>query len=249
MREGKRGRLWPWGVAAVVAVVLVVWLAVTLVDRRGAVPADPAGASGGVAAPADTVPGSGRPADGTRGEPVTGAAAEELVRRTEEMRAAVRRYEQGCAARLEPVVGEGLGSLVADCIQRLAAAVDAIVASDTVGEVAIEERLGAYREQVERLERTPPGEGRADPTRAVLSSVTEVLAVIREERYPESLAGEGTVDGAMEELRSAVQSVDRDRPLDRQRHTLRRYFTAAGGVLSAMARPGDPGPGPEMTRH
>lgn len=239
VKAGARGRLWPWAVALVVA-LLGLWLAVWLVERSGPAPANP---STEVVAPADTLAEERSPAEhGTR-EPVRGAAADQLVRRTEQMRAAVRRYEQDCAARFEPVVGEGLGGLVVDCIKRLGTAVDAIVAADTVGEVAIAERLDAYREQLRRLETTPPGEGRADPTRDVLGSVTEVLAVIREERYPHSLGEEGAVNGAMQELRSAAQAIDTEGPLDRQRHTLRRFFIAAGGLLSAMARPGDPGPG------
>lgn len=230
MSSGSRARLWPWLVAFVVAAAAV-WLGVAIVDRRG--PPEPA-------EPFETVVPPEEPSAGGRDEPVTGAVAEELMERTEQMRAAVRRYERDCAARLEPVVGEGLGALVAECIEGLSAAVDAVVASDTVGRVTIDERFAEYREQVERLERTPPGEGRAGPTREVLRSMTELLAVIREERYPESL-GEA---GVLEELRTATEAIDLDRPLDRQRHTLRRFFVAAGGLLSAMARPGDPGPGP-----
>ena len=43
--------------------------------------------------------------------------------------------------------------------------------------------------------------------------------------------------------RGTAAALDPDRPLMAQEDRIRRFFTLAGGVLSAMARPGEPGPG------
>lgn len=240
MSDGGGARLWPWalGVLGVLLAAGVVFLAV---ERWG--PPDPEDPPverlgqqdrGPLAPPRDPDTLAGPP------EPVTGAAAEELVGRVEEMRAAVRRYEVECSDQLEPAAGEGVGALVAECIRRLSDALDAVVASDTVGDVAIDARLDQYREQLRRLRATPPGEGRAEPTRETLRSAAEVLAVIRDERYPETLEEDTTVAT----LRSAARALDPARPLSRQQERVQRFFLAAGGLLSAMARPGDPGPPP-----
>lgn len=180
MTDGERRGLWPWALGSVLAIAAV-WLVLSVGERRGPpIPEDPAVER---ITPRDR----GDPATAT--EPVAGAAAEEIVGRVEDMRASVRRYEEECSSRLEPAAGPGLGAVVGDCMDRLGGAIDAVVATDTVGAVAIDQRLNHYREQVERLRKTPPGEGRAEPTREVLRSAAEVLAVIAEERYPETVDG------------------------------------------------------------
>lgn len=218
-------RLWPWLLALALAAVFV-WLAVSAGDLWG--PPDPATE----ATPSEVQPQLEPPGQ----QPATGAAAEEVVARTEQMRAAVRQYEDGCASRLEPAAGEGVGDLITECVERIAVALDAVVASDTVGQVVIDERLDRFRDQLERLQSTQPA-ARAVPTRDLLQSLTEVLSVIAEERYPETLSGEGSA----QELRDAVGALDVGQPLEQQEEPVRRFFQAAAGLLSAMARPGDPG--------
>lgn len=230
MTAARPTRLWPW-ILGIAVLAAAVWLVVAIGERRGPPePADPAAA--GAPPEADT------PAAAVR-EPVSGAAAASIVARTEEMRAAVRRYEEGCSAGLEQATGTGLGAVVADCIERLRHALDAVVASDTVISVPLGERLDRYRELGRQLEATPPGEGRAGPTREVMRSAADVLETIRDERYAESL-GE---DGALADARAAAERLDPDRALSAQQDRVRRFFLAAGALLSAMARPGDPGPG------
>ena len=222
--SGSPPRLWPWIVVFLMA-ALAVWFAVTVVERSGPpVPGEPA-----PAAATDT-------SRSSRG-PVVGAVAGDVMERAEEMRAAVRRYEQDCVARLEPAAGAGLGALVADCMDRLSRAMDAIVATDTVGAVVIGERQASWREAVRRLESRPPDDGRAEPTRAALLSAAETLRTIAEERYTESLELRDAPD-----LRDAAAAVEGERPLAEQKEPVRRFFARAGAVLSAMARPGDPGP-------
>lgn len=172
-------------------------------------------------------------------EPVTGAAAEEILARAEEMRAATRRYQEECVARLEPASGPGIDRIVSDCITRLSDALDAVVASDTVAGVDLEERLARYQERARQLRAEPPGE--ADPARirGVLRSAADLLGVIGEARYSESLEeAEATGD-----MRAAVDAMEAGRPLSTQKDRLQRYFLGAEALLSAMARPGDPGPG------
>lgn len=232
MNGNETGRRWPWGVGVVVA-LLALWLVVDLGRWTGPPePRDPAVERIGPLQVGD----SGPQAD--PGEPVTGAAAEDIVARQEEMRAAVRRYEAECSSRLEPSAGAGMGDLFADCTARLRYAVDAVVASDSVGRVAIDARLDAYRARADLLREMPPGGGRAEPAREVLRSAAEVLAVVAEERYPETIEG----DDALRRLRSAAEALNPDAPLERQQERIQRFFLAAGGLLSAMARPGDPGP-------
>lgn len=220
-------RLWPWIVVFIMA-ALAVWFAVTVVERSGPpVPGEPG-------APPAAATDTSRPGGG----PVPGAVAGDVMQRAEEMRTAVRRYEQDCVARLEPAAGAGLGALVADCIDRLSGAMDAIVATDTVGAVVIEERQAAWREAVRQLASRPPDDGRAEPTRAALLSAAETLNTIAEERYTESIELEEGPD-----LRGAAAAVEGGRPLAEQKEPVRRFLVRAGAVLSAMARPGDPGPG------
>lgn len=231
MADGSRSRMWMWALG-VLAAAVAVWLLVPFGDLEdGRMSHAPVA---GIDAEDDSAVAEPPPA-----EPVTGAAGEDIVARVEQMRAAVRRYEDGCSAGLEAAAGEGTGEVVADCMERLAAALDAVVASDTVGRVAIDERLEYYREQVDRLEATPPGEGRSRPTRNVLRSAAELLTVIRDERYAESMGDNGAID----DVRAAAAAIDADRPLADQQDRARRFFLAAGALLSAMARPGDPGPG------
>lgn len=229
--DGSRNRMWMW-VLGILAAAVAVWLLVPFGDPESGQ------MSHAPIAEIDEEEDSAVPAPPPE-EPVTGAAGEDLMARLEHMRAAVRRYEDDCSARLEQAAGEGTGDIVVDCMERLAAAMDAIVASDTVGQVAIDERLEYYGEQVERLEATPPGQGRAGPTRNVLRSAAELLAVIRDERYAESV-GE---NGAMEDVRAAAAAIDPERSLADQQDRMRQFFVGAGALLSAMARPGDPGPG------
>ena len=226
--DGSAPRLWPWVVAFMVAAVAV-WFAVTVVERSGPpVPGEPGGPAAAVEP--DTFGPRSR-------QPVAGAVAGDLMERTEEMRAAVRRYEEECVAGLEPAAGPGVGAVVADCIDRLAAAIDAIVASDTVGAVVIEDRLVTWRRSIRQLESRPPDGGRAAPTRTALISAAETLNTIAEKRYTESLdLSEGPA------LREAAASIDGDRPLVDQQERVQRFFVRAGAVLSAMGRPGDPGP-------
>ena len=205
---------------------VAVWFAVTVVERSGPrLPGEPppAGAEGSEGD------------DTGRGEPVAGAVAADVMARAEEMREAVRRYEAEC--RLGPAAGAGLGALVADCLDRLGRAIEAIVATDTVGAVVIEERVAMWRRSVRQLESRPPEDGRAVPTRAALISAAEALATIAEERYTESLQLDEGPD-----LVEAATAIEADRPLVEQQERVRRFFAGAGAVLSAMARPGDPGP-------
>ncbi|MBW3552303.1 MAG: hypothetical protein KY466_02265 [Gemmatimonadetes bacterium] len=225
-------RLWPWAVAFIMA-ALAVWFAVTVVERSGPpVPGEPAARPAATLAP-DTGEGDPR-------EPVPGAVAGEVMERAEEMRAAVRRYEEGCAARLEPAAGRGLGALVSECIDRLGRAIDAIVATDTVGAVVIDERLATWRRSVRDLESRPPDDARAATTRSALISAAETLNTVSEERYTESLEPSEGPD-----LVEAAAAIEADRPLLDQQERVRRFFLRAGAVLSAMARPGDPGPEPD----
>lgn len=235
MNRDETGRKWPW-VLGVLLALLAIWLVADLGQWTAPPePRDPAMERIGPREPDDR----GTPT--APAEPVTGAAAEQIVARQEEMRAAVRRYEAGCSSRLEPVAGPGIGDLFAECTARLRGAVDAVVAGDTVGSVAIDERLDEYRERVALLRETPPGEGRADPAREVMRSAAEVLAMVAEERYPETIDR----DDAVHRLRSAADALNPDRPLERQQERIQRFFLAAGGLLSSMARPDDPGTVPE----
>lgn len=222
-------RLWPWLLALALAAVLV-WVAVSAGDLWGPPEAaDPATEAITQEDPPQLEPPGQQPA--------TGAAAEDVVGRTEQMRAAVRQYEDRCASRLEPAAGEGLGDVITGCVERIAVALDAVVASDTVGQVVIDDRLEQFRDQLERLQSNRP-DARAAPTRDLLQSLTEALAVIAEERYPETLGDQG----AAQDLRNATRTLDAGRPLAEQEEPVRRFFQAAAGLLSAMARPGDPGP-------
>ena len=45
------------------------------------------------------------------------------------------------------------------------------------------------------------------------------------------------------DLRETAAAVEGSRPLAAQKEPVRRFFVGAGAVLSAMARPGDAGPG------
>lgn len=227
-------RLWPWLLGVAVAAAAV-WLGVVIVDRRG--PPDPQPAAEGAIGP-EAAPG-GPQAEEAERAPVGAAAAGKIQARVDTMRAAVRRYEEECVGALEAAVGSGIAEVTSGCIDRLSHAVDAMVASDTVGGVIIGERLQQFRERVDSVRNTPPGSGRAGPTRRVLVSAAEVLRVIRDQRYPESAGEDADLgDAAMADLRQAAEAIEPEMPLRRQQNRLQRFFLAADAILTAMARPG-----------
>lgn len=224
-REGRRLGLLVLLAAVVVVVVIAVIVAVQ--DRD-----DPAPSEVGAAATVDAE----AERDPTVRHPVPAAAAGEIQERVEEMRASVRRYERACMAGLEADAGPGLRPLIMERVDRLASSVDAVVESDTVGQLAIAERLDRYRYQRElrKLQATRPGEASAEATRRVLRSITELLETLRDERFTETLADAP----ALEEAAAAARAIEPDRSLTAQQHRVQRFFLAAGEVLGAMARPG-----------
>ncbi|MFW5950600.1 MAG: hypothetical protein ACOCVZ_00640 [Gemmatimonadota bacterium] len=213
------------GALLVLAVVAIAVAVAAVLRDRGPARGPEADAGG---------PGVEDTGTGATREPVPAAAAEEIRDRVEEMRSAVRRYERACLAGLDAAGGPGFRGVVMDCVDGLASSVDAVVAADTVGRIALDERMDRYRRELSNLQAVPPGEGSAAATRRVLTSMAELLERVRDERFTETLAD----TRAVEEAEEAARSLEADRSLTAQRHRVRRFFLAAGAVLNAMARPG-----------
>lgn len=229
MAAGDR-RTWPWVVAIAVGVVGA-WVLLELVDTTR--PPEPAESTIPVA-PVEQEPTTPPAPD----EPVSGAAAEDVIDDIEDMRAAVRRYESECAHRPDPVSGTRERNVVAVCLDRLAMAIGAVLAADTVAGLDADDRLARYRRQAEELRRSAPGAGYSGEVREALISSADLLATIQEQLYPETLGG----SDAVEDLQAVAAAVDPHRPVDAQQETLTAFFRDAAPILSAMARPSDPGP-------
>lgn len=225
-------RAWPWVVGVGVAAVAI-WVLLEIGEStRPPEPADRTIA---------TEPGQRDLTGESAAEevvPVVPDAAGDVIEDVEDMRAAVRRYETECAQRPPPVSGTRERNIVAACLDRLSLAIDAVLTTDTIAGLAAEDRLERYRQQADELRRSAPGAGYSGQVRELLISSAELLTAIQEHRYPETLGG----SDAARELQDTAASMDPHRPVDAQQEIIMAFFRDAAPILSAMARPGDPGP-------
>lgn len=165
--EHKHRTTWPWILAGVLLLALVLWLVFGRGERAGGDVADltpPLGPA--VTAPAATV------GDGSMPEAVS-----EYLGYVEANRAA-------------PATGVA-HEYAADGLRRLAAALGAVVEGDTVSAVAVEPRLAELRERADAVQRNPEA-----TNHALLASEAFVMAAalttqIQQSAYP-ALAAEAS---------------------------------------------------------
>lgn len=215
--QRKRGRSWwPWLIGLLVLLLLIWVLAEVLTPdvERDTVPPDTVGApTAVVVAPAQEY--------GT----------------AEEARAAlpgsVQEYEESCTrAGAEPADMGRQHEFTVNCMQLMAASFDAAIQSDTIGEVALDERVEAFRSSAERLEQSDPSaRTHADIVAESMRSAADLLTTLREERLPE----DQEIAGATERVREAAESMTSDEPMLEQQDTVEQFFQAMGTALQRVA--------------
>lgn len=155
----------------------------------------------------------------------------------EEARAAlpgsVREYEESCTrAGAEPADMGRQHEFTVNCMQLMAASFDAAIQSDTIGDMALDERVEAFRSSAERLAQSDPaGRTHADIVAESMRSAADLLTTLREERLPE----DQEIAGATEQVREASESMTSDEPMLEQQDTVEEFFQAMGTALRGLA--------------
>lgn len=115
---------------------------------------------------------------------------------------------------------------IADCLRRLATAVDTVLQQPQARGVDARGELEEVRRRAQALEQSPPD---ATDHSALASGGFTSAAALLERVQREALPGGGAVTA---ELRSAATALQPARPLLEQTDAVRRFFERAGAVLN-----------------
>lgn len=221
LQRKRGGGWWPW-LIGILAILFVVW---ALAEMLGG----------------DDDPAAAGAADTTVTQPELVPPPEYAIPREyetrEEARAAVpstvQEYREACTQEGQEPADMGLQhEFTTECIDRLAGSVDAAIQSDTVGEVALDQRMEELRSNAERLrESDPTARTHAGIVAEAMSSAADLLETIRDERQPD----DEELDRAVEEARSAAESISEEQPLLEQQDTVEQFFQAVGRALESVA--------------
>lgn len=215
--QRKRGRnWWPW-VLGLLAVLLVIWGIAELVDVED----EP------LAVGPDTV--DTRPA--TAVAPPPEYATPEDARAA--MPASVAEYRQSCTeAGQEPTDMGMQHEFTINCMQLMANSFDAALQSDTVGNVALDQRLESFRSNADELRESDPSAlTHAGVVSRTMESAADLVSTLREERYSDHQE----IDRAARTARDAADSMSENQPMLDQQDTVQEFFRAMGTALEAIA--------------
>jgi hypothetical protein len=205
--ERKETPIWPWILGGLLLLALLLWL---FMGRGG---------------DDDVAPGLVVPADTT-------AATADTVARTGAIPPAVAEY---LTFSRTPDAAQEMGAqheYTAGGIRRLVAALDALVAQDTIGQTAIEPQLQQLRANADRMQDTPADSPtHSNAARDAFTSAAELMETIRTERYPQDPALQRQVTQA----REAATGVQPGEPLLEQRDRVQQFFERAGEALLTIA--------------
>lgn len=223
LQRKRGGTWWPW-VLGLILLLLLVWVLVEALGRDtepAAVAPDTVGAPPAVAPPP------------TAREYGTADEARAALPGT------VQEYEQTCTQAGEDPADMGMQhEFTVNCMQLMAASFDAAVQSDTVGELVLDERVESFRSNGERLEQSDPAaRDHADIVAESMRSAAELMATLREERFPD----DQQIDQATERVREAADSMTSERPMLEQQDTVEQFFQSMGDALRRISDTGTTG--------
>lgn len=120
-------------------------------------------------------------------------------------------------------------AFTSNCIQRLQAAVDAVLLSPAASGIQVEAELQDARQKAQRLTGSPTASAEhAGMTRDAFTSLATLMDRVQEARFP-------ALDDAVDRVEAAAESVQPGPQLLEQRDAVHRFFTSAGEALRAMS--------------
>lgn len=203
--ERKERSTWPWLLAGALLLALVLWF---VFGRAG----------DGEDDVADVTPVTEQPA----GVPVAPAAGAGT------MPEAVTEYLRFAEVPRDTTAGGLAHEYTADGLQRLAAALGALVEQDTVSAVAVQPRLAEIRQRADAMRQNPQATTHARLASEGLVMAAALMTQIQQGKYP-ALEGEAT------ELRDAAAAIRSDGQLLEQTAEVQRFFERAAAMLQRMA--------------
>lgn len=211
-QKKKGGGGWvPWILAAIVA-VLAIWAIVELMDRDEPVAGDFDRATDEAIAPAPAAE------MGAPGEQPGGAAIAEF-RRT-------------CVDEQTETPEMGVQhEYTTRCIETMAEAMSATIRADTVGSVALDERLTTLRQRSADVRQSDPSAvSHSETVAAAFDAGADLIETLHEERDRENEA----LQAEVQEVRQAADAVQPDQPLLEQREQVRQFFSEMAQALEAV---------------
>lgn len=207
--ERKETSIWPWLIGLLVLALLIWALAELLSDDDDDVVIDEA-------APVLVEPAP---------VPVTPLPAEAPVAAA--VPAAVREYMNTCTGDAGTMTLDH--QYTSNCIQSLAASVDALLQTPSVGGMDVSAQLADYRQKADRLVQSAnTSEQHANLTREAFVSMSNLLNAVQDQRFP-------ALDGQVNQLQQSAQAIAPRTLLLDQKDNVQRFFQQAGTLLSTMA--------------
>lgn len=120
----------------------------------------------------------------------------------------------------------------AECLNRLAGALSAVVERDTVRDQALEERLDVLRQNAERLTQDPQSSEHAAQLR---EGINEVVLVMEQVAEASGQAGDDQ-QTHVSELREAAADFEGSELLLEQKRAAAQFFEHAATMLESMSR-------------
>jgi hypothetical protein len=115
----------------------------------------------------------------------------------------------------------------ATAIRRLAAALDAAAARETVSGMSIDTMQTALRQKADALQRDATSAEHARYARDAFVAAATLMSAIQQGAYPDAR-------GAVEDARAAALAIQQDEPLLEQRDAVQRFLDRAGVALQRL---------------
>lgn len=207
--------IWPW-ILGLLVLGLLAWLLFAGGDDEVEV-VDP-GAVGAVTEPAVA------PAP-DQADPAGGASAA--------LPAPVTEYMNTCTSQGADNTDMGREhQFTADCLERLAASLEAVIQREQLPGTDVSQRLDAVRQQARSLRQSDPqASTHAGTTRQAFTAAADLVEAVQQAGYREVAGlGEGVT-----RVRSAAQAVDANTPMLNQRDAVHNFFREAGETVRRIA--------------
>ena len=115
-------------------------------------------------------------------------------------------------------------------IRRLAAALDAVTREKQIGSQNVRERLQAFGRTAEQIQANPEATAHSNQVRESFLSAANLMTTMQQDRWPDA----ADIRRSVEEVRTAAEAVEANRPLLEQTSAVRQFFDRAATALREM---------------
>lgn len=216
--QEKERSAWPWMLAAVLLLGLLLWYFLGRDERVNV----------GAANSADTAA-VGTAADGAMSGTAAGTLGSDAIAQYQEYLAANRSAD--AAGRSHDYTADGL--------RRLAAALSEVAAGNSTSGVDLQARIDGIRQRADTIQANPTSRDHALHTREAFNLAAGVVAQLRgnvqNPAAGTTVAGDSATRGGADILLDAANAIDPSRPLLDQTDRVEQFFTQAADALQRMS--------------